>query len=95
MGEPLSIQFSPHILFAEGGGAMWPWTPQYPVRTQVVSRILFEPLGSLFEPLKTMFELRHEDYAKNNLLIIIDFKKKKIQKFKRAGIGNKILLALR
>jgi len=42
-----------------------------------------------------MFELRHEDYAKNNLLIIIDFKKEKIQKFKRAGIGNKILLALR
>ena len=32
---------------------------------------------------------------KNNLLMIIDSKKKKIQKCKRAGIGNIILLALR
>ena len=35
-----------------------------------------------------------KDCSKNNLLMIIDFKKKKIQKFKHAGIGNIILLAL-
>ena len=32
-----------------GRGAMRPWTQQYPVRTQVVSRTLFEPSGILFE----------------------------------------------
>ena len=37
-------------LWREGGGAMRPWTPQYPVRTQLVSRTLFEPRGILFEP---------------------------------------------
>ena len=67
---------------------MRPWIPQYPVRTQVVSRTLFEPRGILFEP-------PAKDCSKNNLLMIIDFKKKKIQKFKHAGIGNIILLALR
>ena len=36
-----------------------------------------------------------KDCSKNNLLIIIDFIKKQIQKFNHAGIGNIILLALR
>ena len=58
---------------------MRPWTPQYPVRTQVVSRTLFEPSGILFEP------------QPKTVQKIIDFKKKKIQKFKHAGIGNIIL----
>ena len=39
----------------EGGGAMRPWAPQYPVRTQVVSRTLFEPREILFEPRQGLF----------------------------------------
>jgi len=36
-----------------------------------------------------------KDCTKNNLLLIIDFIKGKIQKFEHVVIGNKILLALR
>ena len=42
-------------LFSEGRGAMRPWTPQYPVRTQVVSRTLSEPRKRLVEPRKRLF----------------------------------------
>ena len=42
----------------EGGGAMRPWTPQYPVRTQVVRRTLFEPRRSLLQPRESLFQPR-------------------------------------
>ena len=56
-----------------------------------------EPRNILFEPRELAEPCSNpaKDCTKNNLLIIIDFKKEKIRKFKRAGIGNKILLALK
>ena len=44
-----------YSLSNEGRGAMRPWTPQYPVRTQVVSRTLSEPRKRLVEPRKRLF----------------------------------------
>ena len=79
-------------IYSLGRGAMRPWALQYSVR--VVSRILFQAHETLFDPLGILFEPRQRLF-KNNLLMIIDSRKKKIQKCKRAGIGYILFLALR
>ena len=63
----------------EGGRAMRQWAQEYPVRTQ----------DSYQNP------AQQKTARKNKLLLIIDFKKKKIQKEKCGGICYILLLAFK